>query len=87
MVARNADIFVLVAASVSLSVCLCVFVQLKKKGTDHIEGDDIAKGDFAGLVPLHEETVNNLWAAAGRKAEDKRFLRRRIKRFDPACGC
>lgn len=47
--------------------------------TNHVEGNDIAKRDLAGLVPLHEDTIDNLWTATGRKTEDKRLLRCRAE--------
>ena len=50
----------------------------------HVESNDIAKGDLAGFVSLHENAVDDLWAATGRKTEHKRLLRCGIERFDPA---
>lgn len=52
--------------------------------TDHIESNDIAKRNLAGLVPLHENAIDNFWTATGRKAENKWLLGRRVKRFDSA---
>jgi hypothetical protein len=53
--------------------------------TNHVEGDDIAERDFTGLVPFHEDAVDDLWAAASWKTEHERLLRRRVERVDAAC--
>ena len=31
----------------------------------HIEGNNIAKGDLASFVSLHENSINDLWTATG----------------------
>ena len=59
-------------------------MDLPAADTDHVESNDIAKGDLAGFVSLHENAVDDLWAATGRKTEHKRLLRCGIERFDPA---
>lgn len=50
----------------------------------HVESNDIAKRDLAGLVPLHEDAIDDLRTATGRKTENKWLLRRRVKRVDSA---
>lgn len=39
--------------------------------TDHVEGDDIAKGDVAGFVSLHEVLIYQDWTASGGQAQHK----------------
>lgn len=63
---------------------LCSELAVWRIDTHHVESNDIAKRNLAGLVPLDEDTIDNLRTAAGRKTEHKWLLRRRVKRIDSA---
>lgn len=53
-------------------------------GTYHVEGDDILERDLAGAVALHEDLVDDLGAAAGRKAQDEGVSFGRVESLDAA---
>lgn len=55
------------------------------KAADHIERHDIAERDFACLVTLHKDAIDNLWTASGGQSQYKWLFRCRIEGIDSAC--
>lgn len=55
------------------------------KGTYHIEGHDIPKGNLSCSVTLHEGLVDNFGTTTRRKAKNKRLILCGLKGFDTTC--
>lgn len=69
MLSWDSDVFVLLWYSASIQ-------RTGSSRTDHIEGDDIAEGDFARFESLHKVSVDNLWTCTGRQTKYKRTIGR-----------